>query len=147
MARASTYMWPGFELTVDSDGEVVESNLLVADRDWKFVDGAGHGHLWQDGYPTLNRVEPGCDMGHGDDCPGEVYYVCPLCGEVVKPHLTNAPPTWVANPPRYTLKLVERRSTEVWRFGPDRYEALDDAVRAAIRDALGDPDKMEYRSS
>jgi hypothetical protein len=63
----------------------VYSNSPTPAKDWRFIDAAGHGHFWQDGYPTLRWASVPCTMGHGDDCDAEGWWECRLCAEHISP--------------------------------------------------------------
>lgn len=125
----------------------------VADEGWRFVDGQGHGHFYDEGfdthYPTLVREHRDCDVH--DDCEGEVYWVCKLCGEVVGPGARLVPDrfevighditlTWHSPDGDYTYKLSEEEYDEVLR-------AASAAAAAAFREAMAEhtPDAVELR--
>ncbi len=145
MARTGGRMyWPGFQLETQDNGELIRSDMPVADEGWAYVDKEGHGHFWKNGYPTLKKVYSGCDMGHGDDCKGALSYECPTCGERITPDTRIEADRWVPGPITYTLSMTGP-ITKVWRFGEDRWRTLNDMMQAAIEDALQDENLIETR--
>jgi hypothetical protein len=56
------------------------------DPQWRHVDAAGHGHFYDDGYPTLHEVtETMGDPDDGDEWQAHVRWECPHCGEHIEP--------------------------------------------------------------
>lgn len=82
----ATYSGDFGELRVEVEMIDVTTNLPQPDRSWRYTDGAGHEHYWQDGYPTLASVDDEtyycseCEDEHTDS-----HLECPLCGEHVVP--------------------------------------------------------------
>jgi hypothetical protein len=78
------------ELIIEVDRVEVTSNLPRPDPAWRYTDEHGHEHYWENGYPTLTRVneEPywceDCNDEHTDS-----HFECPICGETVSPGSTG----------------------------------------------------------
>lgn len=88
---------PG-KLTVTQERIDVSTNLPKLDRNWTFVDGAGHFHAVSDGeLPTLlaRSLHRECDGSCGGVCGGEGYdvtqYFCRICEELIAPGTVPGP--------------------------------------------------------
>ena len=94
-----------WEITRETEQIPVMSNLPTRDEQWRFIDAAGHGHFWQDGYPTLKTVEVECYCSAVDEEHTVSHFECPHCGEVIEPG-TKPPspfPTYINGPTRVSL--------------------------------------------
>lgn len=77
--------------TIDAQQEYIEVEVgPQPDKNWKFIDAAGHGHFWKDGYPTLKVVEFDCYCTAVEDEHTDTRLECPHCGEVIKPGTTSS---------------------------------------------------------
>lgn len=133
--------WPGMELTIDQQNQVVESNRPVPDPSWRYVDQHGHGHFYDEKareFPTLEWVVLPCTMGHGDECTSEGYYKCPLCDEEISPGTVMPRPQIIQGPVTYTLAVEDARGTTTYRFGPEQWSAVQSAVEREVTDVLAE---------
>jgi hypothetical protein len=131
---------PGFELDVESGGQMVESVGVEPRPTWHFVDSNGHGHFYQDRdepYPTLRWVSEPCMMGHGDGCEGEGHYECKLCGEEIQPATQMAQPVWIDGPDAYRLTVVDAGGQRItYAFGEVQWKQLHAALLDAVQGTL-----------
>lgn len=141
-------LWPGYELTVENDGQWVHTDMPGPDPDWRFVDAQGHGHFYKDkdgAYPTLTWVSVPCTMGHGDDCDAEGWYECRLCAERIQPGTKAQPPAWVSGVITYRLRVADGGRWTSYVFGGQQWDAVQVAVRQAVSATLGDfVDEVSY---
>lgn len=138
-SQQTTTLWPGMQLEITQDNEVVRSETPEPHPSWKFVDGAGHGHFYGETerrYPTLEWVVLPCTMGHGPECTAEGYYRCPLCHERISPRVRTPVPVVIPGPARYRLTYVTARVQTVYEFGHDRFQELQVAVLKAVQEEL-----------
>lgn len=149
---ASTHMlWPGYELNVDQQSEMVWTDLPQSDEHWTFVDAEGHGHFWQRGaskrddhYPTLRWIVEPCTMGH-DDCDGEGHYECVICGEEIRPGTRPADPIRIDGLRSITLTVTEPGRIRVYALTDDLWATLDAGVREAVDALLPDENIVDMR--
>ena len=120
MARFAPTTAAGPTLRVEVDRIDVSSWGPERDPNWRHIDAAGHGHFYDNGYPTLHEVtETATDPDDGDEYQVHIRWECPHCGEHI------VPATWssmgnstVPGVKRYFVDDVEvDRETfmEVWR--------------------------------
>lgn len=136
---SSVALWPNIELEVNRPGEWVETMTTEPDPGWRYKDAAGHGHYYDDGFPTLTWVSEPCTMGHGEDCDSEGHWECPLCREWVNPGTRMSKPVFISGPTSYVLTVT--RGDMVVRyshFGPEQMEAIGAALADAIQGVLAD---------
>lgn len=138
----SALLWPGHELTVENDGQYVHTDMPGPDPDWHFIDAKGHGHFYmrgaEDGYPTLEWVSLPCTMGHDEDCTSEGYYECRICAERIEPGSKMQPPVWVDGLVTYRLKVAGQNGITTYVFGPQQWEAVQQAIALAVSTTLAD---------
>ncbi len=140
----SHLLWPGYELKIDQQSELVWTDLPAADERWTFVDQQGHGHFWKDGYPTLTWVSEPCTMGH-DDCDAEGHYECKACSEAIRPGTRQADPIRVNGMRSIELTVTEPNRTRRYALTDDLWSALDEAVRQAVDALLPDENMVDMR--
>ena len=143
MAKFFGAALPGFDLEVQSGGEMIQPDLgaVEADPAWRYVDRNGHGHFFQDGqerYPTLTWVSEPCTMGHGDDCDAEGHYECGLCQEEVRPGTRPAQAFWVDGPNTYRLTVAVGGQLVTYAFGEDQWTQLQTKLVDTVHSSLGD---------
>lgn len=135
----NTVVWPGYELELDAPGEWVTFDRPELDPTWRVVDANGHGHFYEDGYPTLEWMGLPCTMGHDEDCDVEGYYACRLCRVKVEPGTRMPEPAYVAGSPTYYLTAQGPSGQTVrYVFGKDQMVALQAAVALAVQDTLAE---------
>ena len=92
---------------VSQDAETVYSITPVADKTWTFIDSNGHGHYWDDGYPTLEWTVTSsywCSDCHDEHEEGE--YRCRICGVPVSPGTASPRPVVVKGARHLDLVLA-----------------------------------------
>jgi hypothetical protein len=129
-------LWPGMELEMTRRGEWVDTASSEPDPRWTFIDDAGHGHVFHDGYPTLRWVVVPCTLGHGDTCSSEGFYVCKVCDERIVPSERQALPQFVPGPVDYRLTARRGSMRITYRFGEAEWERLNTAVEDAVHGTL-----------
>lgn len=123
------------DFTVEVEREqiaVTSMGLSVPDKDWLFVDAAGHEHRWgADEVPTLRWVVTGvwwcweCSDTHEE---GE--YRCVECDQAVKPGWVPAAPVVTYLPGLKSGRLVSGGKT--WILRPAEMEALEQVGEAGM---------------
>ncbi len=121
-----------WSITAEQEMIPISMSGPVADTSWQHLDAAGHGHFWQDGYPTLEWVRVPCTMGHDHDCDAEGYYRCPNCGEVIIPGTVSPdliPTRHERGPLRVTLVHDDGQQRRVYKVtGSDAEAVIADPV-------------------
>ena len=107
MAKIQVASGPSLRVEVDR----IDATTWGPERDpqWRFVDGAGHGHFYDKGYPTLHEVtETMVDPDAGDEWQAHVRWECPHCGEEIRPgRIQSMERTTVPGMKRYFVDEVE----------------------------------------
>lgn len=123
----------GDVLRVEIEQVDITSGLPTADRQWRYLDAAGHEHYWQaeyPRYPTLVEVKLGdphwCDAC--GDLEQDMQLVCKDCHEVIEPDMIPGDSfrRFIPGLRRYFLNDVEigeeqaAALSEEWRNGAAR---------------------------
>jgi len=138
MATSMLRFWPDITLEVIRDHETIDVGR-VPDPDWRMVDAAGHGHFYDDGYPTLEWEGLPCTMGHGDDCDAEGFYRCPMCWEEIQPAWKDGGREVVHTRTSGYVTIQDYGSRERWALtSSEAIDTLSQAVHAAVRAVLAD---------
>ncbi len=124
----------------------------IPNPNWRYIDPNGHGHYYDpdttDHYPTLVRVDEGCDdPDHDDDCTGSWHWVCRTCALTINPSTTWAPDR--EEPVPGMITLTRRVHHDTGSGGPgtatftyllteEQLTSIADAVNQAITTTLDD---------
>lgn len=138
--------------TVTAEQEYIDvlDDSPKPDKVWRFIDAAGHGHFWKDGYPTLELTMVPCYCGDDDDEHTVDEYVCPHCREVIRPGLIH-PLRGAMRPMKGRLNVTltfedDRSKREYLLSEEDGRAVLNDPVEAIPRvTADATPSSAEYR--
>jgi hypothetical protein len=149
MSEVVVHLGP-WTVTRETERIPVMSDLPSADKEWRFIDAAGHGHFWRDGYPTLRTVEADCycDAVHEDHTIS--HFECPHCAEVIEPGtIPPSPfPTYINGLTHVTLTYDDGRERREYVLisEADAAALLDDPVSAIPRiTAEQGPISVEWR--
>lgn len=134
--------------TITFEQETVPSeNGPEPDRSWRFIDRAGHGHFWKDGYPTLKPVIEECYCSVVDEPHSVEHWECPHCGETITPRITPSRPTTVLGRLRVTLEYASHNERRTYDgFTEQEAQAIrKDPIEAIPRlTANRQPSLMEF---
>lgn len=114
------------------------------DPEWRFVDGAGHGHFYgsEGETPTLRWVVDR-DLVNVDsddeEMPESGHYECPHCGEEISPQSRMGNRRQIPGVKHYMMTIRDGdESVIVYKFGEAQFEELCVAVASAVDATLGD---------
>ncbi|MFF3928592.1 hypothetical protein [Streptomyces hirsutus] len=131
------------ELSFESDGQWITSNLPQPDPKWKATDKQGHEHHYAEGpdrYPTLTAVsgEPYWCDDCCDDEHRDTWYECRQCGERITPGTyVDSSPRYISGPARYYWNGEPISVEKANEIIVEMQRIRDEAMRLKTRPAIG----------
>lgn len=119
MTNVTTLQGDFGELRVETEMIDVTSGLPRPDETWSYIDRQGHGHRYDNGYPTLVEVVDrtywcaDCNDEHQD-----THLECRICGESIEPGMRGPSPFREFAPGRTAYYLNDEP------ISPERYQEI-----------------------